>query len=280
MPDRLPRRHLCRACINHPLIRDPPAPAPRWPGTAPPPLPARPGKLLPQGSAGLGVGIDMLVDRFLAHPGSALQPGTGTDHLRRPTHLEPGLRLLPHRLRETPGAGLRLPLRLSYPIPAPPQVPGQLPRNAAGRSVQSPTDLPHAAPFFSPPLEAALLRFRDPFVGHVLRFRLWHPKNLTPQPPCAYSYCCNSRSRARGIKPALSGHPPSLNLDSRLGRSPDRAKSELPGPLDGTGDAPPSIPPERGRPRRRVLAASRRQNANSGRGRPENPEARTPAPRG
>lgn len=67
--------HRCRTGVNRPLVWDPSAATPFLPWTSALALALGARKMPPQASTGLGIGIDVLVDRFLANPGPALQFG-------------------------------------------------------------------------------------------------------------------------------------------------------------------------------------------------------------
>jgi len=81
--DGLARLHLGWPGVDPPLVWNPATPAIAFAGTTTLALAARPRQLLPELSARLGIGVDMLVDRLLAHPRSPLQPGARGKRMRQ-----------------------------------------------------------------------------------------------------------------------------------------------------------------------------------------------------
>jgi len=153
MPDALLRLNFGRTGVAHTLVRNLPPPPSCLVRVAPAALAPGARKAGPQVAAGLGVAIDMLVDRLLAHHCMSLQPGASTDELWSPTLFEPQLDSCPILIREPTrprpqSPPLRLLVRLLWTVTPAACVAGKLPADAARRTPQAPSNLslPHLLP--------------------------------------------------------------------------------------------------------------------------------------
>ena len=136
MSDGLARLDLGRSGVDPALGWDMSAPAAILTGTAPSPRTLGAGKVLPQRPACLGVGVDVLVDRFRAHPRPSLKPRSPADDRRRPAFFEPRLGIRPHLIGEAPrarslGLGVRLFVSVCWPVASQPRVAPDLAADAA-----------------------------------------------------------------------------------------------------------------------------------------------------
>ena len=169
MPDRLARLHLGRTGIDSALIGNPPSSAPVWTRTAPSPLTSGTWKIRPKRSSGLGIGVNVRVDRLLAHPGSPLQSSSVAYDIRRPPVLESRLGVEPDGFGETSrtcslGLLCRHPVGLLRAVATPARVPLDLTDDAACRTPQPAAHLSQSKPFLTPTVNALTLFFGHAFV--------------------------------------------------------------------------------------------------------------------
>ena len=131
------------------------------------PLALRPGQILPQIPAALGVRIHMLVDALLAHHWAPLKSDSPLYHLRGLPHANTLLNIPAHlfgeraKTRTTSALYYHL-MRLLGPIPAMPCVPPHLPRNGARCPSQKPRNRANLAALLTPFVNVPAL-----FPGHV-----------------------------------------------------------------------------------------------------------------
>jgi hypothetical protein len=137
------------------------------------------GKILPQDPTRLGVGVDVLVDRFLAHGRPTLQSGSFANRLRRPALFEPRLGIDPHLVSESTrawplGLGLRLLVRLFRSVAAQPQIAHKLPANATRSPAQKSGHLSQTDILLTPAVDEIAFFFGYACVSHVVLLVLWH----------------------------------------------------------------------------------------------------------
>jgi hypothetical protein len=165
--------------IDHALVRNSSSTASFLPGTTPMALTLCAGKILPQDSSRLGVGVDVLVDSFLAHRRPTLQSGSFANHLRRPALFESRLGIDPHLVSESTrawplGLGLRLLVRLFRSVAAQPQVARKLPANATSSPPKTPRYLSQTDTALTSAIDVLAFFFGYACVCHVVLLVLWH----------------------------------------------------------------------------------------------------------
>jgi hypothetical protein len=201
MSDSLARLHFRRTGVNHSLVRYSSPTTPLLTGATTPPFAPGTGKVLPQTSTGPGVGVDVFVDRLLAHPCPSLQSGSVANHIRRPTLFETRLNIDPYRIREparssSSGVLLRPFLSLFRSVSSFSRVPQNLSIDAAGGTNQSPRNLPHSMTFLTPAVDVRTFFRSHALVDHIVLL-VSHTKNVVYRVTLSNYRCCNSRSRAR-----------------------------------------------------------------------------------
>jgi len=201
VPDGLSRIHLSWTRVDHSLIRNLPSPPPILTGTAPVPLAVGAGKVRPQSPAGLGLGVDVLVNRLLRYPRTPLQTGSVSNHIRRPALFDPIFSINPDLLSEAPGPRAQCSrrcrrLRLFRSVVAKSRVAFDLTRDAARRSRQKSGCFPDTKPALLPLIDECTFPCGHAFVGHLVLLVLLHMKNVTYRVTFSYNRCCISWLRA------------------------------------------------------------------------------------
>jgi hypothetical protein len=199
VPDGLSRIHLSWTRVDHALIRNLPSSPPILPGAATMPLALGTGKVRPQCPSGLGLGVDVLVNRLLRYPRSPLHAGSVSNHIRRPAIFDPSFGINPDLLSEAPWPRPQSPRRclcLFGPVVAKTRVAGYLTRNTARRSLQSSGRLTNPKPFLLPPLNEDTFSSGHAFVSHLVLLVLSHMKNVAYRVTFSYNRCCISWLRA------------------------------------------------------------------------------------
>jgi len=222
MPDGLARLHLGRAGVNPALIGNSSSTTTFLSRTAPMPLTSRTWQIHPKLSSGFGIGINVLVDRLLAHPRPPIQPGSVADDIRCPSVFESRLGVDPNRLGETSrprasGLRLRLHVRLLRPIASPARVPQNLTTDAACRTPQSPAHLSQAKPFLTPTVNKPTF-----FLGHALVSQCRSPrvatKNVAYRVTFSYTGVAIAGRARELIKAILDNVRKSTKIDKKIGR--------------------------------------------------------------
>jgi len=159
------------------------------------------GKMLPQGSAPFGVGVDVLVNRLLRDPSTPLRASSVANDIRRPPLPDPSLGIESHLLSKAPwsgalGAGRRRCLRLFRPVVGKPRITLDLAGNGSGRSTQPPSRLLDTNPCLLPLINQRTFPCGHAFVSHSVLLVLSHMKNVACRVTFSYHKCCNSRWRA------------------------------------------------------------------------------------
>jgi len=199
--DALPRLNFGRTGVDHALVRNLPPPPACLPRAAPAPFAPGARKVGPQVTAGLGIAIDLLVDRLLTHRWTSLQPGAFTDDLWSQTLFEPRLDFCPDLIREPPRPRpqsplLRLLVRLLWTVTPAACVAGKLPADAARRSPQAPSKLSQPISFLTPTVDVPAVCLCHTLVSHIVLQVFDHTKNITYRGAFSYNRCCNSRWNA------------------------------------------------------------------------------------
>lgn len=201
MSHRLSGLHLRWPTVDQALVRDPPSMTPILVRTASPPLAVSTRQLSPQVAPGLGIRVNMLVNRFLAYPGVPFQTRPPADDLRRPTLSKLLLGLQAHRRGKTPRPGsprpfTGFPVRLLGPIALLPSIPGQLPADTARRPSQPPRNLADPTSLSTPTVDQPTLFPTYALVSHVAP-SVVQPKSLTYRMTFSITQSVAMATRAR-----------------------------------------------------------------------------------
>ena len=187
VPHRSARLDLRRPRVNHALVRDLPTSPAIFTGTTTAAFAMCARQVPPEISAGLCVGIDVLVEGLFADPGTPLKPGASTDHIRRPSLTQTGFGVILDLLSEPTrpwslGPLLSHPMRLLRPIAAPSGVLRYLSADRARRAVQPLGDLSLSVPGLTPHTDQPTFCNGHASVSHyVLHVLLAHEERNLPR---------------------------------------------------------------------------------------------------
>ena len=187
VPHRRTHLDFGRASVDHPLVSNAPASPTIVTRTASSAFAVRARQVSPQIPTGLGIRVDVLVDRLLAHPGAFFKASPTADHLGRPA-LAQALLSVPLDLfgeptrPGPPGSLLSHPVRLSRLVAVAARIPRDLSADRARRPTQSPGHLPRPVSGLTPHPDEITFCLGHAFVSHyVLHVFLAHEERNLPR---------------------------------------------------------------------------------------------------